>query len=152
MSVDFYLLPGSIVGSDAENARLFLDEEKHRRPLQAPDEGLEHRKRELAKTLLGMRPSFLEFAFNFEEIARFENISIAEARRKYRHIEINGPHSSIQFLFFDRHISVHCYSGMTSEEIEALLLVMSVQGDFVVFDPQSNRVFDVRTSTFSDSE
>ena len=36
-------------------------------------------------------PALEVFKFGFEEIAKFENISVEEAKVRFRHIELNGP-------------------------------------------------------------
>ena len=102
MSVELYLLPSELVASDPEHARAFLDREA--RSITTPptviEQANESRKRKLADLLLTLKPTFREFNIRHDEIAKFEKISVEEARRKYRYIEISG--SGIQFTFFDR--------------------------------------------------
>jgi hypothetical protein len=148
VSFDLYLLPASAVGLDPERARAFLDREERNWAAipDTVDPACEHRKRQLADLLLGMKPSFQAFHFDFDAIAAFEKISADEARRKYRHIEMNGPDDTAeaQFLVFDRYVLIHWYSGTTSDEMDALLTALSLQGELVVYDPQTARILDLR--------
>jgi hypothetical protein len=91
-------------------------------------------------------PSYTEFRMDLTAIADCENSTIEEAQRKYRHIEINGPEkpAGAQFVFFDAYVVVHWYSGTPADEMDAILYSLSLEGDFVVFDPQSNQVHDFR--------
>jgi hypothetical protein len=149
MSVDFYLLPRTLVGSDSENARALLEvEERHFGEAPAGlDPATESRKRKLADLLLRMKPVFREFSIRFDEIAEFENITVEEARRKYRYIEINGP--GIQFTIFDRYIRVSVYWGTGAEELDAIFAALSAEGEFVVFDPQAERIIDLREESLA---
>lgn len=148
MSVDFYLLPRAQVPLDAESARAWLDSEERRFP-QIPlalDAATESRKRKLADLLLQMKPEFTEFRIRHEELARFDKITTEEAARKYRYIEING--SGVQFSFYDRHSALSVYSNIDAEELDAILAALSEEGDFVLFDPQSNIVMDLKGESF----
>jgi hypothetical protein len=137
MGIDLSLLPKKPVHFDPVNARDWLDREA-RRFAEIPnaiDPATQTRKRKLADLLLRMRPHFQEFDIRYEEIAQFEGIPIEKARRKYRYIEINGrassSQSSISTLRFD------------SDELDAVLAALSVEGGFVLFDPQSDVVVDL---------
>jgi hypothetical protein len=83
---------------------------------------------------------------DFAAIAEDEGITADEARRKYRHIEVNGAESpaEAQFVFFDRYVLVHWYSGTPGDDMDAILYALCVAGDFVVFDPQEDEVYDPR--------
>ncbi len=106
------------------------------------DPATEIRKRKFADLLLKMRPDFEEFDLQYDQIAEFERISVDEACRKYRHIEINGP--GVQFTVFDRYIVLGIYSKINVEELDAILAAISAAGGFVLFDPQSDEVVDLR--------
>jgi hypothetical protein len=151
MSVDFYFLPKSLVGLDPEKAKLFVEAEDRNWSVipAAIDANVERSKRAFADDLLRLQPTFSEALINnFEGIARLEKIGVDEARRKWRHIEINGP--GIQFIIHDRHVFVGRYFGLNSEELDALFAALSGGRDFVVYDPQRFRVFDLTEESMLD--
>ncbi len=143
MGVDFYLLPKAPVNADPANARDWLDRQDQLfdEIPSALDPVAEIRKRKLADFLLKMKPNFEEFDLRYDEIAAFDKISVDEARRKYRYIEINGP--GIQVTFFDQHVAVGVYSKADTDEMDAVLAALSAEGGFVLFDPQSDEVIDL---------
>jgi hypothetical protein len=143
MAVDYYLLPKSAVETDPLLARDWLEREARRLDEipAALDPAAETTKRRLADLLLKLKPEFSEFALGHAEIAEFEKITVEEAHRKYRYIEITGP--KMQFTVFDDHVAVSVYSKADVIELDALLAVLCSEGDFVLFDPQTNAVIDV---------
>ena len=61
-------------------------------------------KRRVADALIAHNPKLEVFQFGYEEIAEFEKITVKQARRKYRHLELNGPEegtNGIQITLFD---------------------------------------------------
>jgi hypothetical protein len=149
MGVDFYLLPKRAVDADATKARNWLERENRRfgEIPSAFDPATETRKRTLADLLVKMKPEFREFNIEHAQIAEFEKIWVDEARRKYCYIEINGP--GIQFTVFDQYIALGVYSKIDSEELDAVLTALSVEGGFVLFDPQSDTVIDLSEESFA---
>ena len=149
MGVDYFLLPKASVGADPVKARDWLDREG-RRFAEIPgalDPAVETRKRKLADLLLQMKSDFKEFNIRHEEVAAIDKISVDEARRKYRHIEINGP--AVQFTVFDQYIALVVYSKIDAEELDAVLAALSTEGGFVLFDPQSDVVIDLSEESFA---
>lgn len=149
MGVDFYLLPKTLIDSDATTARAWIDRE-NRRFAEIPsalDAAGESRKRDLADLLLKLKPAFEEFRLRHEEIATFEKITVKEARRKYRYIQINGP--GVQFTIFDQCILIGVYSKIDVEEMDAVLAALSAEGGFVLFDPQSDVLIDLNKESFT---
>lgn len=148
MSFDLYLLPARAVRGDAERARAYVEreDESFDEIPAARDPESEVKKRELADVLKRMKPHYREFEMNFDAIAEDEGISADEARRKYRHIELNGAETpaEAQVLFFDRYVLVHWYSGTSGDDMDAILKALCVSGDFVVYDPQEDEVYDYR--------
>lgn len=144
MGVHDCLLPRAAVCTDPLLARDWLDREDRRfdEIPAALDPAAEFRKRELADVLLRMKPEFQEFPLQYGEIAAFEKISPDEARRKYRQIEINGP--GLQFTFCDQHVTIGVYSTVDTDELQAILAVLSAEGGFVLFDPQQNDFVDLQ--------
>jgi hypothetical protein len=49
------------------------------------------RKRVIVDALMKADPSLEVFQFGFEEIAKFQKISVEEAKLRFRHMELNGP-------------------------------------------------------------
>jgi hypothetical protein len=150
MSVDFYFLPKAAIGSDPDMAREFIDAQDRNWSVvpSALDATAERQKREFADALLRLQPSFNEVAYRFDEIADFEKTSIDEARRMHREIEINGP--GIQFIIYDKYVVVSRYFGMNTAELDALFAALSSGRDFVLYDPQQNRVFDLADESILD--
>jgi hypothetical protein len=149
MGVDFYLFPKTAVGSNPVNARDWLDRE-NRHFAEIPialDPAAESRKRRLADLLLKMKPDFEEFHIRYEEIAEFERISVDEARLKYRYVEINGP--GVQFTVFDKYVALGVYSKIDLDELDAVLAALAAEGDFVLYDPQSEKVTDLSEESFA---
>lgn len=148
MGVDYYLVPKTLLDVDSTMARDWLDRENRsfdEIPI-ALDPATESRKRTLADLLLKMQPNFEEFIILHDEIAKFDNISVEEARRKYRYIEINGP--SVQYIIFDNYIALGVYSNVDAVELDAVLTALSTEGGFVLFDPQSDIIIDLSEKSF----
>jgi hypothetical protein len=142
MGANFYLLPKMPVNTDPIVAREWLDREARHfgETHRDLDLAVETTKRKLANLLLKMKPDFRAFDIRYDEIAQFEKISVDDARRKYRYIEINGQ--GVQFTFFDHYVAVSVYSKIDTQELEAILAALSTEGGFVLFDPQSDEVID----------
>jgi len=109
----------------------------------------EERKRRVAAALRARNPTLEPFAFGFEEIARFEKITVEEAKKKHRHIELNNPEPSngIQIMLFDDEASVtvpYCHQGTAArqifEEIWSYLEIIEREAGFFTYDPQIVRV------------
>ena len=154
MSFDLYLLPAVAVDNDPDNARTFLDREESdftEIPI-ALDLDLESRKRRLADCFLRLKPSYSEFQVDYAAIANYENIKIDEARRKYRYIELNGSDDppEAQVVISDRYVVIHWHSGTSPEDMDAIVAVLSYEGDFVLYDPQADQVLDPRKGSILD--
>jgi hypothetical protein len=144
MSFDLYLLPRQTIRLDAELARAFVERENARFS-EIPDSrdlDCERRKRGLADLLLRLKPNYREFEIDYGAIAQFEKISVSEAQRKYRYIEINDTANprEAQFTFHDQHVAVRWFCGMSAEEMDAILRALSLMGDFVIYNPQTRKV------------
>jgi len=110
MSYDFRLCLPRPGRSAAEIATADAEETGITEPVPANEE----RKRRVAQALIIRNPAFRPFAFGFEEIARFEKISLEEARKKYRHIELNGAEggNGVQIMLFDDEAAVTFLTGI----------------------------------------
>jgi hypothetical protein len=149
MSYDLFLIPTSA----SEDPEEYLERQEEVAGQLSPE--AEARKRALAdrlKVLSG--PSLEEFAFDFAEIATHLKMSEAEARRDWRHIELNSPEGGpgIQIELQDSSASValpYWHSGATAEstwaEVWRYLEVLQNEGGYSVFDPQLGRVLSLNS-------
>jgi hypothetical protein len=113
----------------------------------------EERKKRIEASLLAHNPALEPFTFEFEKIAEFERISIEEAKKKHRHIALNGPDggNGIQIMLFDEEASVtvpYWHQGSPArkvfEEIWIYLEIIEHVGGFFTYDPQIERIIDLR--------
>jgi hypothetical protein len=105
----------------------------------------EARKKRVASSLAAINHSFKPFSFGFKEIAQFDGITIEEAKKKYRHIEMNGPEdgNGIQILLEDDRASItvpYFHKGEIArrifKEIWRYLEIMQREGGYFIYDPQ----------------
>ena len=99
--------------------------------------------RTAADVLLDLDPRCSLFALKYSEIARFENITIDEAKRRYDYVELNGPEdgpSLAQFVFYASHVVVHWYSGTSEEEMFRYLAAICRHTGQTLIDPQSGQI------------
>ena len=151
MSYDLYLLRVTPGADAAEIYRQCLEgQEEELNPGPAVAE-VEREKQRLAKLLMQFDGSLQMAEFDFEGLARIENIAPDEVRRCYRHLELNSDdYTGIQIALWDDHAEVtfpYWHSGEQSENVLKKvwdhLEVLEVQGGFVTFDPQLGRVLDL---------
>ena len=113
----------------------------------------EERKQRISAALIARNPALEPFAFGFDDISKLENISVEDAKKKYRHIELNGPteeSNGIQITLFDDEASVTVpfwHEGAAArrvfEEIWSYLEIIEREGGFFTYDPQIDRVLDL---------
>ena len=115
---------------------------------------LEERKQRVATALLQSNPELTQFNLDFEELARIDQITLAEAKSKYRHIELNTPEGSggIQITIYDTEASVtvpYWHRGPTARrifhEIWNYLQILEREGNYFTYDPQLERVLNLNT-------
>ena len=119
-------------------------------PTTPPDPQKEAVKRRVADALIARNPKLEIFQFGYDEIAKREKISVEEARRKYRHLELNGPRegtNGIQITLFDDEASVTVpfwhqgdKAADTFRELWGYLEIISREADYLIYDPQLDRV------------
>ena len=106
----------------------------------------------LASALLAADPVLERFRFDYPEIAKLRGLSEEEARREFRHIELNAPENGngLQIQLFDKTVSVaipYWHRGEKAEttwsEIWKCLQVCRDTGGLAVYDPQLDRVLDL---------
>lgn len=125
-----------------------------------PDPQKEALKRRVADVLIAHNPKLEVFQFGYEEIAKFEKITVEQARLKYRHLELNGPEddcNGIQITLFDDEASVTVpfwherdKAADTFRELWSYLEIISREAGYLVYDPQIDRVLEP-SAGFDDS-
>lgn len=153
MSYDLHLfrpVPGTDLAAAAESS-LDAAEDAAEDP-GPPDPAAEARKRELVDALRRVNPVLTPFQFDHAAIARHASISEDEARRRWRHVELNGADdgNGIQIALHDATASVtlpywhrDAAARATWEEVWSYLRVLESQGGFRTWDPQIERVLDL---------
>lgn len=120
-------------------------------PRARADVASEEQRRRLAERLIEADPSLTIFVFDHDEIARSLRISQDEARRRFSHIELNGPDDGdgIQVTILDRGASVtvpFCHSGPRAtrvlERAWTYLRLLAADG-MKVHDGQLGRTIDL---------
>jgi hypothetical protein len=125
-----------------------------------PDPQKEALKRRVADALIAHNPKLEIFQFGYEEIAKFEKITVEQARLKHRHLELNGPEeggNGIQITLFDDEASVTVpfwHDGDkatdTFRELWSYLDIISREAGYLIYDPQIDRVLEP-SAGFGDS-
>lgn len=118
------------------------------------DPSAEERKRKLADALISSNPQLEVFQFNYDAVAASLGVSVDEARRVWRHLELNGPEdgNGIQITLWDTHATISVpfwHSGedavpVVREIWEYMRLLISVAG-MQPFDPQLGRELNLET-------
>jgi len=117
-----------------------------------PDPAKEALKQSVMSALMDANPSLEPFEVKYEQIAQFENISVEEAKLRYRHIELNGPEdgNGIQILLDDDEASVsvpYWHDGAKAEstlkELWEYLTIIQRETGYVVYDPQLDMILDL---------
>ena len=129
-------------------------------PSMPPDSQKEALKRRIADALINHNPNLTVFEFDYEQIAKLQKISVAEARLKFRHLELNGPEdddNGIQITLGDDDASVtvpywhdEADASNTFRAIWEYLKIISEEAGYVIYDPQIDRIIDPRKG-FSDA-
>lgn len=117
-----------------------------------PDPQKEALKRKVADALIAHNPKLEVSQFDYDELAKFEKISVGQARLKYRHLELNGPEdddNGIQITLFDDEASVTVpfwhegdQAADTFREIWGYLEIISKEADYLIYDPQIDQVIE----------
>ena len=149
MSYDFRLCLPQVGRSREEIATADAEDRGITDPVPAKEE----RKGRVSAALTAHNPALERFVFGFDKIAEFEKISVDEAKKKHRHIELNGPEggNGIQVMLFDDDASVtvpYWHHGAAArrvfEEIWSYFEIMEREGGFFTYDPQIERVLDLK--------
>jgi|SRR5688572_22023455 len=109
-------------------------------------------KQTTAASLMAVNPQLTVFQLRYEEIAAFEKISMEEARKRYRYVELNGPEggNGIQITLHDNSAAVTVpfwQEGKKAEgvfsEILTYLQIIRRETGYDVFDPQTDKKLDL---------
>lgn len=147
MSYDFILFKPRA----GEDPLITAQREPEEFPDSPPDPQKEALKRRVADALIAHNPELEIFQFGYEEIAKYDKITVEEARLKYRHLELNGPEdgNGIQITLFDDEATVTVpfwhegdKAGDVLQEIWRYLEIISREAGYVVYDPQLDRIID----------
>ena len=148
MSYDFTLFKRR----EGEDPRVTAQRDSDAFSATPPDPQKEALKRRVADALIAHNPKLEIFEFDYDQIAQLRKISVEEARLTYRHLELNGPDDDpdgIQITLFDDEASVSVpfwHEGAQAEEafreIWEYLQIISRESDYLIYDPQTERVMD----------
>jgi hypothetical protein len=142
--------------SDEEIERAAADaeaSEEHNR--QPPDPEFQRRKRAIVDALLEDFPELEGVELDYAAIARSDDITEEEARRRYNWLAVTAPAegSGIQIAVYDTFATMELGAAGTDEDWEDVwryLEVMVREGGFVVWDPQGSDVMDLAAGPFGD--
>jgi hypothetical protein len=121
-------------------------------PSATPDPAVEAQKHRLAVALITLNFRLKHAPFDYEEMARFNNISVPEARALYRHIEMTGPAdgNGVQILIFDDEVVISVPrwhvgkdAAQVFREVWSYFELLSRESGFVTYDPQFDRIVDL---------
>jgi hypothetical protein len=152
MSYDFRLFLPQPGVDPLVTAQEEPDEETEEINPGPPVPAKEARKQSIAAALMKANPALTVFQFGFDEIARFQGITVEEARVRFRHVELNGPDdgNGIQITLFDDGASVTVPYWHKDEKARAVFteiweyleVIQSVAG-YQIYDPQIERIIDL---------
>ena len=121
-------------------------------PSLPADQQKEALKRRVADALIARNPRLEIFQFDYEAVAKSQKITVEEARLKFRHLELNDLKegaNGIQIILFDDEASVTVpfwhegdMAAKTFKEIWSYLEIISREAGYLIYDPQSDRIFD----------
>lgn len=113
------------------------------------DPSVERFKAQIAASILADLPRMTQFEFDHADIAAMLQCTEDEARRRFRHIELNQDDTGAQITIYDEQISMSLpYGHEGAAAWEALGQLGSVchalaeRWGFVTFDPQLGRIVD----------
>ena len=152
MSYDLYLLRVPPGKDPLTEARVAVNQDGEEINPGLPDPKKEARKRALARALQLIDPELEVFEFDYAQIATTLKISEPEARRKYRHIELNGAdgENGIQIELYDDMASItiaYWHHGHKARQVWQgawrYLQCLQSGGELSIYDPQLERMLDL---------
>lgn len=152
MSYDFRLFLTQPDVDPLETAQAEQDEEADEINPGPPVPNKETRKQAIAAALMTADPALEVFQFGFEKIAKFQGITVEEAKVRFRHMELNGPENGqgIQITLFDDGASVtvpYWHKDKKAKAVfaqiwEYLKVICKVTG-YQIYDPQMECIIDL---------
>jgi len=144
VSYDLYLFRPAAGIDPLEQVRELVEEEPEPGEPSAEAEG---RKAALVEALRGITPSLERFVFDYELIAREDGITVEEAKKAFRHVELNGADDDgVQIVVHDEWATIHlpfwsrgCAADEAFERIAAYIGAARQQG-YACFDPQLDQL------------
>jgi hypothetical protein len=116
------------------------------------DPKVEAEKQRLAAALIARHPNFELFKPDWENVARVHSIDVAEARRQFRHQELNEKRLGVQVQLFDDTAGISSsFDGPPQQCVAALRLVwgclelLEGEAGFSTYDPQMAKVLDLES-------
>jgi hypothetical protein len=117
---------------------------------------LEATKHRLAHALLRHLPSLEQFIFDYQQMAAIANVDEIKARRRWRHIKLNEDGFGWQITFEDETACAALPYWHEGKKAEAAFRVMwgclelqQQDADYFIYDPQLDRLLDLRSGTDS---
>jgi hypothetical protein len=155
---DLVTLPSGIDRNEAfrkkleEQARAFQGVNPGSGELGPVDPSKEQAKGRLAAALQARHPTLEVDTPDYSAIAKDKSISEAEARRRFRDVELNEHELSIQILLFDDAAgATFSFAGDPQACVNALrvlwdcLEILESDGGFSTYDPQIDKVLDLNS-------
>jgi hypothetical protein len=145
MSYDFRLFLPRLGVDPLVTAQTDPDEESDDINPGPPVAAKETRKHAIADALMKTDPLLEVFQFGYEEIAKFQNISVEEAKLRWRHMELNGPDDGpgIQITLLDDGASLTVpywhkdkRATVVFAQIWVYLKIIQRVGGYQIYDPQ----------------
>lgn len=112
-------------------------------------------KLDITKALTDFNPRLEVFKFDYEEIAKLQNLSVDEVKAQYNYIELNPPDGdlAIQITVFDNNVSLtipYWYMGNDARQVFQQLMdylrIITRTSGYFVYDPQTDQAFDPLTT------
>jgi len=147
MSYDIYCYKSKTNTPNINEAASALEEMENFQP----DMKSQELKTQICKALIDFNPRLEPFAFDYNEIARLQNISVDEAKNKFSHIELNTPEGDLatQITIFDNNVSLtipYWYTGDKAREVfnkvDQYLKIINQKAGYFVYDPQTEHAYD----------
>lgn len=151
MSYEFYLLRVAPNADAAEIYRQCLESQEAELNPGPILPAVEQEKHRLANLLMRFDSNLQIAEFDFDGLARRQNVDLEEMRRRYRHLELNSDdYMAIQITLWDNHADVtfpYWHSGGQAaavlRKVWDYLEIFETEGSFTTFDPQLERVLDL---------
>jgi hypothetical protein len=122
-------------------------------PATPPDPQKELLKRKIGDLLIARNPKFEYFQFEYEQIAQTRKISVEEARRLHRHLELNNlakDSNGIRITLYDDEASItvpYYHIGEKAadvfREIWGYMEIITRESGYLVYDNQIDRILDL---------